>query len=120
MEEKKKVEQWFKEQLSMCIEESLDAIECEDIMHICLKAFEELKALKEKNETLKALYEDAKKEGNHLIAKERAKAIDDVFDYLKTQRKGIYMRVDFDDLEIRQYKEQLLKTGGKSGLEQSK
>lgn len=37
----------------------------------------------------------------------RAKAIDDVFDYLKTQRKGIYMRVDFDDLEIRQYKEKL-------------
>lgn len=44
----------------------------------------------------------------------RAKAIDDVFDYLKTKRKGIYMRVDFDDLEIRQYKEQM-KAGGIDG-----
>lgn len=42
-----------------------------------------------------------------LLAEERNKTIDDVFDYLKTQRKGIHMRVDFDDLEIRQYKEQL-------------
>ena len=38
---------------------------------------EEFKALKEKNETLKALYEDARKEGSHLIARERAKAIDE-------------------------------------------
>lgn len=52
-------------------------------------------------------YENCKR----LLAEERNKAIDDVFDYLKTQRKGIYMRVDFDDLEIRQYKEQL-KAGG--------
>lgn len=38
---------------------------------------EELKALREKNETLKALYEDARKEGNVLLKHERNKAIDD-------------------------------------------
>lgn len=48
-----------------------------------------------------------------LLAEERNKAIDDVFDFLKTQRKGIFMRVDFDDLEIRKYKEQL-KAGSKN------
>ena len=52
-------------------------------------------------------YENCKR----LLAEERNKAIDDVFDYLKTQRKGIFMRVDFDDLEIRRYKEQM-KAGG--------
>ena len=40
-------------------------------------------------------------------AKIRSKAIDDVFDFLKTQRDKKYMKVKFDDLEIRQYKEQL-------------
>lgn len=35
------------------------------------------------------------------------KAIDDVFDFLKTQRDKKYMKVNFDDLEIREYKEQL-------------
>lgn len=62
MTENEKVKKWFKSELSMCIEESLDAIECEDIMNICLKVFndweqykaigtvEEFKALKEKNE----------------------------------------------------------------------
>lgn len=38
---------------------------------------EELQSMKEKNDTLRALYEDARKEGNHLIAKERAKVIDE-------------------------------------------
>lgn len=38
---------------------------------------EELQSMKEKNDTLRALYEDARKEGNHLIAKERAAAIDE-------------------------------------------
>lgn len=37
----------------------------------------ELKALKEKNETLKALYYDARKEGANLLANARAKAIDE-------------------------------------------
>lgn len=44
---------------------------------------DEFKALKEKNETLKALYEDARKEGSHLIARERAKAIDEFAEELK-------------------------------------
>lgn len=38
---------------------------------------EEFKALKEKNEILKTLYEDARKEGSNLIAKERTKTIDE-------------------------------------------
>ena len=38
---------------------------------------EELKELREKNETLKALYEDVRKEGNNLLKRERNKAIDD-------------------------------------------
>lgn len=37
----------------------------------------------------------------------RAKAIDDVFDFLKNQRDKKTMKVNFDDLEIRKYKEQL-------------
>lgn len=37
----------------------------------------------------------------------RNKAIDDVFDFLKTQRDKKSMKVNFDDLEIRKYKEQL-------------
>ena len=43
---KDKVKKWFESELSMCIEESLDAIECEDIMHICVKAIEELEQYK--------------------------------------------------------------------------
>lgn len=44
---------------------------------------EEFKALKEKNETLKALYYDARKEGANLLANERAKAIDEFAERLK-------------------------------------
>ena len=43
---------------------------------------EELKELREKNETLKALYENVRKEGNNLLKRERNKAIDDVIDKL--------------------------------------
>ena len=38
---------------------------------------EELEVLKEKNETLKALYEDARKEGNNLLARARNNVIDE-------------------------------------------
>lgn len=38
---------------------------------------EELKELREKNDTLKALYDDARKEGNNLIYKARNDAIDE-------------------------------------------
>ena len=41
------------------------------------KAIDEIKDLKEKNETLKALYEDARKEGNNLLARIRNKSIDE-------------------------------------------
>lgn len=65
MTEIEKVKKWFKTELSMREEESLDAIECEDMMDICIKALEEIqqyraigtvedfKALKEKNEPKK-------------------------------------------------------------------
>lgn len=39
------------------------------------------------------------------------KAIDDVFDFLKTKRDKKYMKISFDDLEIKEYKEQM-KAGG--------
>ncbi len=42
-----------------------------------------------------------------LLAEERSKAIDDVFDLLKTKRDKRHMKICFDDLEIRKYKEQL-------------
>lgn len=37
----------------------------------------------------------------------RAKAIDEVFEFLKSKRGKRYMNVNLDDLEIRKYKEQL-------------
>ena len=42
-----------------------------------------------------------------LVQGEREKAIDEVFDFLKTKRDGRYMKVGLDDLEIRTYKEQM-------------
>ena len=57
-------------------DKSADIIE-ELLPYMAIGTIEEFKALKEKNETLKALYEDARKEGSHLIARERAKAIDE-------------------------------------------
>ena len=42
MTENEKVKKWFKTELSMREEESLDAIECEDMMDICVKALEEI------------------------------------------------------------------------------
>ena len=42
MTENEKVKEWFKTELSMSQEESLDAIECEDMMNICVKALEEI------------------------------------------------------------------------------
>lgn len=37
----------------------------------------------------------------------RAKAIDDVFEFLKNKRDKKHLKVNLDDLEIRIYKEQL-------------
>ena len=42
MTENKRVEKYFKTELSMLPEESLDSVECEDIKDICLKALEEI------------------------------------------------------------------------------
>ena len=68
---------------------------------------EEFKALKEKEER----FDRNIKMFNEIGLEIRNKAIDDVFDFLKTQRGEKYKRVNFDDLEIRKYKEQL-KAGG--------
>ena len=57
---------------------------------------EELKALREKNETLKALYDDAKKEGNNLLKHERNKALDDFVKFANTMPT-----VEIEDGEIR-------------------
>ena len=57
---------------------------------------EELKELREKNETLKALYEDARKEGNNLLKRERNKAIDDFVKFANTMPT-----VETEDGEIR-------------------
>lgn len=53
---------------------------------------EELKELREKNETLKALYEDARKEGNNLLKRERNKAIDDFVKLVKEYNWNIRNR----------------------------
>lgn len=48
---------------------------------------------------------------------ELEKTINNVFEFLKTKRDKRNMKVNFDDLEIRKYKEQLkkqLKAGGKN------
>ena len=49
---------------------------------------EELKELREKNETLKALYENVRKEGNNLLKRERNKAIDDFAEKLHHEEFG--------------------------------
>lgn len=49
-----------------------------------------------------------------LLAEERNKAIDEVFNFLKTQRDKKSMKVNFDDLEIRKYKE-ILKGAEENG-----
>ena len=73
-----------KRRIGICVQNSS---EC-DKFSACLKCseeheqlaewLEELKELREKNETLKALYEDVRKEGNNLLKRERNKAIDDL------------------------------------------
>ncbi len=55
---------------------------------------EELKELREKNETLKALYEDVKKEANNLLKCERNKAIDDFAEKLKSECREHYIDCD--------------------------
>ena len=55
-----------------------DCIECRAYHKQLAEWLEELKELREKNETLKALYEGVRKEGNNLLKRERNKAIDDL------------------------------------------
>ena len=60
-----------------------DCIECRAYHKQLAEWLEELKELREKNETLKALYEDVRKEGNNLLKRERNKAIDDFAEKMK-------------------------------------
>ena len=62
---------------------SKPCIECAEEHEQLAEWLEELKELGEKNETLKALYEDVRKEGNNLLKRERNKAIDDLQNELK-------------------------------------
>ena len=77
---------------------------------------EELKELREKNETLKALYEGVRKEGNNLLKRERNKAIDDFVNACKEdiscQTFGLHIK------GIERIAEQL-KVGGENGKERS-
>lgn len=57
--------------------------------NMAIQALEEVEALKEENETLKALYEDARKEGNNLLARARENAIDEFAKQMKKMCKGI-------------------------------
>lgn len=91
MTDKEKVEQWFKTELSMCIEESLDAMECEDIMHICLKVFKEL-------EQYKAIgtVEDIQKVLSFLGDENKRSIIDDLKllnDYKDAEEEGLLVKL---------------------------
>lgn len=62
--------------------------------HRAIGTIDEFKALKEKNETLKALYESAIKEGNNLIIKTRTEAVNEFANYLHGKAKennGLYL-----------------------------
>ena len=60
-----------------------DCIECRAYHKQLAEWLEELKELREKNETLKALYENVRKEGNNLLKRERNKAINDFAEKMK-------------------------------------
>lgn len=71
-------------------QEALEKIE----KYEALGSIKELEALKEKNETLKALYENAKKEGNHLISRARTNAIDSFAKEITDKVTAKYCRGD--------------------------
>ena len=88
-EQRSRIGTWDKEYSKKC---KVYAEEHEQIA----EWLEELKALREKNETLKALYDDAKKEGNNLLKHERNKALDDFVNFANTMPT-----VETEDGEIR-------------------
>ena len=73
-----------------------DCIECRAYHKQLAEWLEELKELREKNETLKALYEDVRKEGNNFLKRERNKAIDDFVNACKEdilcQTSGLHIK----------------------------
>lgn len=88
---------------------------------------EELKELREKNETLKALYEGVRKEGNNLLKRERNKAIDDLIAECENAKFAESDEISLSDVHIGvnsglsmaiHFAEQL-KVGGVNGKERS-
>lgn len=79
------------------LEMAIQAIEENQKFH-AVGTIEELKALKEKNETLKALYEDARKEGNNLIIKTREEAITEFAEKLRPRLNTLVDRLRLDEI----------------------
>ena len=88
---------------------------------------EELKELREKNETLKALYEDVRKEGNNLLKRERNKAIDDLIAECENAKFAESDEISLSDvhtgvnsgLSMAIHFAEQLKVGGVNGKERS-
>lgn len=79
------------------IEMAIQALE-EIQQYRAIGTVEELKALKEKNETLKALYEDARKEGNNLIIKAREEVITEFAEKLRPRLNTLVDRLRLDEI----------------------
>ena len=88
---------------------------------------EELKELREKNETLKVLYEDVRKEGNNLLKRERNKAIDDLIAECENAKFAESDEISLSDvhtgvnsgLSMAIHFAEQLKAGGVNGKERS-
>ena len=88
---------------------------------------EELKELREKNETLKALYEGVRKEGNNLLNRERNKAIDDLIAECENAKFAESDEISLSDvhtgvnsgLSMAIHFAEQLKVGGVNGKERS-
>ena len=88
---------------------------------------EELKELREKNETLKALYEGVRKEGNNLLKRERNKAIDDLIAECENAKFAESDEISLSDvhtgvnsgLSMAIHFAEQLKAGGVNGKERS-
>ena len=88
---------------------------------------EELKELREKNETLKALYEGVRKEGNNLLKRERNKAIDDLIAECENAKFAESDEISLSDvhtgvnsgLSMAIHFAEQLKVGGVNGKERS-
>ena len=109
-----------------CNRADLDLSYAEDNEQIA-KWLEELKELREKNETLKALYEGVRKEGNNLLKRERNKAIDDLIAECENAKFAESDEISLSDvhtgvnsgLSMAIHFAEQLKVGGENGKERS-